>query len=402
MGPAQSTVINQSTNRICILTFNNTDLLYKSKLLLLLLLLIFLLSLLIIIAYHSMYILEPGDETLVEANPDAVGLKIGVCYMAKKETKEFFYLRYMVKTNAIFTISEIEGDEVSYYGDDISPTGKGKIKESDDIPFRMGMEAINNVPSTINAHYHYDKEPKEGTEQGKKGSDQGKKKKKDVAIVKDNGELNSLAIGGISLDFPDNIGDVVSAVKNKASEVKEKVKEKASEAKTKAKDLLKTKKEKEEEMKKEEERKRIEQEEKEREEEEARIAAEKWEAELLRVKEEARKQAEEEAEAMKAYLEQVRQQEEEEEEERLRQEQEEEAAAAAAQKKKGFGWGSKSNDKKDKDTKAPPITEGKLIPKLREKNRRTKRLANSSQRSKDSDPPGAPVVDNKCEVCVIM
>ena len=345
-----------------------------------------------------MYILEPGDETLVEANPDATGLKIGVCYMAKKETKEFFYLRYMVKTNAIFTISEIEGDEVSYYGDDISPIGKGKIKESDEIPFRMGMEAINNISSTLNAHYHYDKEPKEGTEPGKK-----KKPTKDVAIVKDNGELNSLAIGGISLDIPDNLGDVVSAIKNKANEVKDKVKEKASEAKTKAKDLLKTKKEKEEEMKKEEERKRIEQEEKEREEEEARIAAEKWEAELLRVKEEARKQAEEEAEAMKAYLEQVRQQEEEEEEERLRQEkEEEEAAAAAAQKKKGFGWGTTNNDKKDKDTKAPPTTEGKLIPKIRDKNRRTKRLANSSQRSKESDPPGAPVVDNKCEVCVIM
>jgi len=346
-----------------------------------------------------MYILEPGDETLVEANPDAIGLKIGVCYMAKKETKEFFYLRYMAKNNAVFNISEIDGDDVSYYGDDVSAIGKGKIKESDEIPFKMGMEAINNTPSTIGLHYHIDKEPTDGKEQT-----DGKKKKKpskEISIVKDNGEINSLAIGGINLNMPENVGDVMSAIKNKANEVKDKVKEKATEAKTKAKDLLKTKKEKEEAIRKEEEHQQLEQEEKEREEEEARLAAEKWEAELLRVKEEARRQAEEEAEAMRAYLEQVRQQEEEEEEERLRQEQEEAETAAAAQKKKGFGWGSTPNDKKDKDVKAPQTTEGKLIPKIRERNRRTKRLASSAQKSKDSDPPGVPVVENKCEVCVI-
>lgn len=342
-----------------------------------------------------MYILEPGDETVVEANPDAVGLKIGVCYMAKKETKEFFYLRYTVKSNAVFNISEIDGDDVSYYGDDISAIGKGKIKESDEIPFKMGMEAINNVASTIGLHYHIDKETKEGADDNNKKK---KKTSKDISIVKDNGEINSLAIGGINLNMPDNVGDVMSAIKNKANEVKDKVKEKATEAKTKAKDLLKTKREKEEELKKEEERRQIEQEEKEREEEEARLAAEKWEAELLRVKEEARRQAEEEAEAMRVYLEQVRQQEKEEEAKQLRQEEEE---ATAAQKKKGF-WGSTPNDKKDKDTKAPPTTEGKLIPKPREKNRRTKRLASSAQRSKDSDPPGVPIVDNKCEACVVM
>ena len=60
MGPAQSTVINQSSRRLCIITFNNGDLLYKN--------------------YHSMYVLEPGQEGIVEANPDAVGLKIGVVY----------------------------------------------------------------------------------------------------------------------------------------------------------------------------------------------------------------------------------------------------------------------------------------------------------------------------------
>jgi len=344
-----------------------------------------------------MYILEPGDETMVEANPDAVGLKIGVCYMAKKETKEFFYLRYSVKSNAVFTISEIDGDELSYYGEDISAIGKGKIKESDEIPFKMGMEAINNVASTIGLHYHIDKETKDGpTDDDKKKK---KKQSKDISIMKDNGELNSLAIGGINLNMPDNVGDVMSAIKNKANEVKDKVKEKATEAKTKAKDLLKTKREKEEAIQKEEERRRIEQEEKEKQEEEARIAAEEWEAELLRVKEEARRQAEEEAEAMRAYLEQVREQEEEEEAERLRQEEEE--AGAAAQKKKGF-WGSTPNDKKDKDTKSPPTTEGKLIPKPRDKNRRTKRLASSAQKSKDSDPPGVPIVDNKCEACIVM
>lgn len=53
MGPAHSTVVNKSKKNICIITFNNPDLIYKT--------------------YQNLYIVEPGTEVVVEALADSVG-----------------------------------------------------------------------------------------------------------------------------------------------------------------------------------------------------------------------------------------------------------------------------------------------------------------------------------------
>lgn len=70
MGPAHSTVKNHTERRLCVITFTYTDLLYFT--------------------YNTLYTIEPGETRLVESQPDATGLKIGVIYhvdMTKKEWK---------------------------------------------------------------------------------------------------------------------------------------------------------------------------------------------------------------------------------------------------------------------------------------------------------------------------
>ena len=82
MGPAHSTVVNQTSNPICVITFNMADLIYKSNnWYIFIQIYIYLYNYsniyLFIQAYHTMYIIEPGESSVVEANPDAVGLKVG-------------------------------------------------------------------------------------------------------------------------------------------------------------------------------------------------------------------------------------------------------------------------------------------------------------------------------------
>ena len=270
MGPAQSTVINHSSRRLCIVTFNNGDLLYKN--------------------YHSMYVLEPGQEGIVEANPDAVGLKVAIIYDTNNKTKEFLYHRFLCKNNSVFNISEVDSEEVSFFGNDIVNIGKGKVKETDDVPFQMGASAVANKAHKVdhNATGVYTKEhPKDAwAEKDKASTTDSNKSKKE------------LKLGGISVSVPTDMTSAMNMIKNKANEVKDKVKEKAKNVEEKikekvkdldekAKDLIKTKKERENEDRIEQERIRYEAEREAREEEE-RLAEEKYQQELREAEEEAR------------------------------------------------------------------------------------------------------------------
>lgn len=62
MGPAHSSIENRTSSYLCVITFNKTDLLFNY--------------------YNNLYILEPGQKLLVEANPDPVGLYVAVVYKA--------------------------------------------------------------------------------------------------------------------------------------------------------------------------------------------------------------------------------------------------------------------------------------------------------------------------------
>ena len=53
---------------------------------------------------------------VVEAMPDPVGLKMGVIVGINAESQELIYQRFQCKNEAIFNISEITGEDISFYG----------------------------------------------------------------------------------------------------------------------------------------------------------------------------------------------------------------------------------------------------------------------------------------------
>lgn len=139
MGPAHSTVKNQTENRICVITFTYTDLIY--------------------LTYNTLYVIEPGSTVLVESQPDATGLKVGLVYDCLLDTKEIFYQRFVCKTESCLTISEIDGEEISWFGENITGYTKGKIKEANKMPLTMAYEAIQNVePSVGHQNGKFEKE----------------------------------------------------------------------------------------------------------------------------------------------------------------------------------------------------------------------------------------------------
>lgn len=53
---------------------------------------------------------------VVESMPDPIGLKMGVIVGIIAETQELIYQRFQCKNEAIFNISEITGEDISFYG----------------------------------------------------------------------------------------------------------------------------------------------------------------------------------------------------------------------------------------------------------------------------------------------
>lgn len=53
---------------------------------------------------------------VVEAMADPVGLKMGVIVGINIESQELIYQRFQCKNEAIFNISEITGEDISFYG----------------------------------------------------------------------------------------------------------------------------------------------------------------------------------------------------------------------------------------------------------------------------------------------
>ena len=63
-----------------------------------------------------MYLLQPGESKLVETNPDPVGLKLGIIYDVNVAKKELLYHRFSCKNDGTLNITEVKGDDISYYG----------------------------------------------------------------------------------------------------------------------------------------------------------------------------------------------------------------------------------------------------------------------------------------------
>ena len=76
----------------------------------------------------------------MESQPDPIGLKVGVVYDCSLEKKEILYQRFTCKNESILNISEIDYDEISWFGENVSGYSHGKLKESNSIPLTMAHE----------------------------------------------------------------------------------------------------------------------------------------------------------------------------------------------------------------------------------------------------------------------
>lgn len=68
------------------------------------------------LAYHKMYILEPGESKPVEALSDPIGLKIAIVYDAAPDGQVLMYQRWAVKNESVLTITSINGADIATYG----------------------------------------------------------------------------------------------------------------------------------------------------------------------------------------------------------------------------------------------------------------------------------------------
>lgn len=70
----------------------------------------------VLVAYHEMYIIEPGESKKVEASSDPIGLKIAVVYDAAPEGQQLFYHRWQCKNESTLTVTYMNGAEISTFG----------------------------------------------------------------------------------------------------------------------------------------------------------------------------------------------------------------------------------------------------------------------------------------------
>lgn len=147
MGPAHSTVANKTHRKVCIMTFNNADLVYNCRFFSTAFLCVRLFYLVILSrvecsAYVHKYILEPGETMKIEAASDPIGLKLAIIYDAAPEGQVLYYHRFQARNGTTLTITHIDGADISTFGDDVSQIGKGQIKEKDSTKFAATIEAL--------------------------------------------------------------------------------------------------------------------------------------------------------------------------------------------------------------------------------------------------------------------
>ena len=123
MGPAHSMVVNKTHKKVCILTFNEADLLYYCKFVCIsyyrFLTLQYLHSKNFVsrVAYCNMYILEPGESKQVEASlSNPIGLKIAIVFDAAPDGQLLMYKRWQCKNESVLTITSINGEDIATYG----------------------------------------------------------------------------------------------------------------------------------------------------------------------------------------------------------------------------------------------------------------------------------------------
>jgi hypothetical protein len=68
------------------------------------------------VAYNTMYVLESNETATVEANPDPIGLKVGILYDVGFDKRELMVHLFVCKNDGVLNITEVKGDECAFYG----------------------------------------------------------------------------------------------------------------------------------------------------------------------------------------------------------------------------------------------------------------------------------------------
>lgn len=156
-------VVNKTHKKICVITFNQADLVYRckfeqnipefhysiwplfncaallghyypnysmtllSKLFLgfnfrfsgILMIPALILCFVMFSAYHKMYVINPAESMQVEALSDPYGLKIAIVYDAAPDGQVLMYQRWGAKNDSVLTITSISGADISTFGGSI-------------------------------------------------------------------------------------------------------------------------------------------------------------------------------------------------------------------------------------------------------------------------------------------
>jgi membrane-bound inhibitor of C-type lysozyme len=75
-----------------------------------------------VLAYHEMFVVEPGESKQVQAASDPIGLKVAIVYDAAPEGQELFYQRWQCKNDSVLTVTYMNGSDISTFG--------GKLQDS--------------------------------------------------------------------------------------------------------------------------------------------------------------------------------------------------------------------------------------------------------------------------------
>jgi len=127
MGNACCQVHNKTHRKVCVVTFNQAELVYNK--------------------YTNMYTLDPGQSIVVEAITNPIGLKVAIIYDAipdKDERKpgRLEYQRWAVKKDKILTITNFERSDISTFGDDCNNEGKSHVNARSEQDFATAVECL--------------------------------------------------------------------------------------------------------------------------------------------------------------------------------------------------------------------------------------------------------------------
>ena len=134
MGNAVCQVHNRTHKKLCVLTFNQADLLYQK--------------------YEHMYSLDPGASCVVEALSNPIGLKVGIVFDAvpdadQKKGGQLKYQRWAVKKEKVLTITALEREEITAVGEDFTNEGKSTVNCRKVEDFATAVECLTYVKPAV-------------------------------------------------------------------------------------------------------------------------------------------------------------------------------------------------------------------------------------------------------------